>query len=76
MVFEYGGKGVRVFDRSERPRSPYGRECGVTIHFPSDKITPFSCAHSKEERDFTELKADKEAIYARIINIDLSKSNR
>ena len=74
-VFEYGGKGVDSLTVPERATiTNMGAECGVTTSiFPSDKITRLFLRSQQRERDFTELKADKDAKYARIVNIDLSK---
>lgn len=74
-VFEYGGKGVDHLTVPERATiANMGAECGVTTSiFPSDKMTRLFLRSQKRDRDFTELKADKDAKYARVVNIDLSK---
>jgi aconitate hydratase len=74
-VFEYGGKGVDSLTVPERATiTNMGAECGVTTSiFPSDKITRIFLRSQQRERDFTELRADKDARYARVVNIDLSK---
>jgi aconitate hydratase len=74
-VFEYGGKGVDHLTVPERATiANMGAECGVTTSiFPSDKITRLFLRSQKRDRDFTEIKADKDAKYARVVNIDLSK---
>ncbi|MFA5322110.1 MAG: aconitate hydratase [Smithella sp.] len=74
-VFEYGGKGVESLTVPERATiTNMGAECGVTTSiFPSDKMTRLFLRSQQRERDFTELKADKDAGYAKIVNIDLSK---
>jgi len=74
-VFEYGGEGVASLTVPERATiTNMGAECGVTTSiFPSDKMTRLFLRSQQRESDFTELKADKDASYAKIINIDLSR---
>jgi tetratricopeptide (TPR) repeat protein len=52
-----------------------GAECGVTTSvFPSDEMTR-SFLHSQQRKsDYMELTADKNAIYTRVVDIDLSKT--
>jgi aconitate hydratase len=74
-VFEYGGEGVATLTVPERATiTNMGAECGVTTSiFPSDKMTRFFLRSQQRESDFMELKADKDASYAKVVNIDLSK---
>jgi aconitate hydratase len=74
-IFEYGGEGVTSLSVPERATiTNMGAECGVTTSiFPSDKMTRLFLRSQQRERDFTELKADKDASYAKIVNIDLSR---
>ena len=74
-VFEYGGKGVGSLTVPERATiTNMGAECGVTTSiFPSDKMTHLFLRSQQRGRDFTELKADKDAKYAKVVNIDLSE---
>ncbi len=74
-VFEYGGEGVESLTVPERATiTNMGAECGVTTSiFPSDKMTRLFLRSQQRENDFTELKADKDASYAKVVNIDLSK---
>src|SRR5208337_2189758 len=74
-VFEYGGEGVASLTVPERATiTNMGAECGVTTSiFPSDKMTRLFLRSQKRENDFTELKADKDACYAKVVHIDLSK---
>jgi aconitate hydratase len=74
-VFEYGGKGVASLTVPERATiTNMGAECGVTTSiFPSDKMTRLFLRSQQRERDFTQLEADKDAKYAKVVNIDLSK---
>ena len=74
-IFEYGGKGVDSLTVPERATiTNMGAECGVTTSiFPSDKMTRIFMRSQRREKDFTELKPDKDAKYAKVVNIDLSK---
>jgi len=74
-VFEYGGEGAASLTVPERATiTNMGAECGVTTSiFPSDKMTRLFLRSQQRESDFTELKADKDAGYAKIVNIDLSR---
>lgn len=74
-VFEYGGKGVESLTVPERATiANMGAECGVTTSvFPSDKMTRLFLRSQRREQDFIELKPDKDAKYAKVVNIDLSK---
>ncbi|MGB5218393.1 MAG: aconitate hydratase [Smithella sp.] len=74
-IFEYGGKGVESLTVPERATiANMGAECGVTTSiFPSDKMTRLFLRSQKRERDFVELKADKDAPYAKVVDIDLAK---
>ncbi len=74
-VFEYGGKGVESLTVPERATiANMGAECGVTTSvFPSDKMTRLFLRSQRREKDFIELKPDKDAKYAKVVNMDLSK---
>jgi len=74
-IFEYGGKGAESLTVPERATiANMGAECGVTTSiFPSDKMTRLFLRSQKRETDFVELKADKDATYAKVVNIDLAK---
>ncbi len=74
-VFEYGGKGVESLTVPERATiANMGAECGVTTSvFPSDKMTRLFLRSQRREKDFIELKPDKDAKYAKVVNLDLSK---
>ncbi|MFA5364192.1 MAG: aconitate hydratase, partial [Candidatus Bathyarchaeia archaeon] len=74
-VFEYGGEGVATLSVPERATiTNMGAECGVTTSvFPSDTVTrQFLCAQGREH-DWTELIADGDAVYDRVVDIDLSE---
>lgn len=74
-VFEYGGPGVKTLSVPERSTiTNMGAECGVTTSvFPSDEVTKAFLAAQGRMRDWTEIKADADAEYDRVVEIDLSK---
>jgi aconitate hydratase len=74
-IFEYGGDGIVSLTVPERATiTNMGAECGVTTSvFPSDEMTRRFLRSQKRENDYIELKADDDATYARIIDIDLSQ---
>ncbi|HQH17713.1 MAG TPA: aconitate hydratase, partial [Smithella sp.] len=74
-IFEYGGKGAESLTVPERATiANMGAECGVTTSiFPSDNMTRLFLRSQKRERDFVEFKADKDAPYVKVVNIDLAK---
>ncbi|MEA1987274.1 MAG: aconitate hydratase [Candidatus Marinimicrobia bacterium] len=74
-IVEYGGEGVKTLTVPERATiTNMGAELGVTTSiFPSDELTyDFLKAQGRED-GWIELKADDDAEYDRIIDIDLSK---
>jgi aconitate hydratase len=74
-VFEYAGEGVKTLSVPERATiTNMGAECGVTTSvFPSDEITKKFLEAQSRENDWVEVKADDDAQYDRIIEIDLSE---
>ena len=74
-IFEYGGEGIASISVPERATiTNMGAECGVTTSvFPSDNLTRQFLRFEQRETDFIELKADDDATYAKIVNIDLSQ---
>ena len=74
-IFEYGGEGAALLTVPERATiTNMGAECGVTTSiFPSDEMTRLFLCSQQRETDFTPLCADKEASYAKIVDIDLSE---
>ena len=74
-VFEYGGKGTATLTVPERATiTNMGAECGVTTSiFPSDEMTRQFLSSQQRKKDFTKLKADEDATYARVVDIDLSR---
>ncbi|PKN84623.1 MAG: aconitate hydratase [Deltaproteobacteria bacterium HGW-Deltaproteobacteria-1] len=74
-IFEYGGNGIASLSVPERATiTNMGAECGVTTSvFPSDELTRLFLRSQQREQDYTELKADDDAVYARTVDIDLSQ---
>ena len=72
-VVEFGGDGVKTLTVPERATiTNMGAELGVTASiFPSDEITRSFLKAQDRESGWVELKADANAEYDRIINIDL-----
>lgn len=73
-IIEYTGDGVKTLTAPERATiTNMGAELGATTSvFPSDEITKEFLAAQGREADWTELKADNDAVYDRVIDIDLS----
>lgn len=73
-IIEYTGEGVKTLSVPERATiTNMGAELGATTSvFPSDEITKAFLAAQSREEDWTELKADADAIYDETIEIDLS----
>jgi aconitate hydratase len=73
-VFEYGGDGVKTLSVPDRATiTNMGAECGVTTSiFPSDEITKQFLKAQGREKDWIELRADADAKYDRIVEINLS----
>ncbi len=74
-VFEYTGEGVKTLSVPERATiTNMGAECGVTTSvFPSDEITKQFLKAQGRENDWVEIKADEDAQYDRIVDINLSE---
>jgi aconitate hydratase len=74
-VFEYGGEGAKTLSVPERATiTNMGAECGVTTSvFPSDEITKQFLKAQGREKDWAEVKADEDAEYDRVVEIDLSE---
>ena len=73
-IIEWGGEGIKTLSVPERATiTNMGTELGATTSiFPSDEVTyDFLKAQGREE-DFTPLESDEDAVYDRIITIDLS----
>jgi len=74
-VFEYTGEGVQSLSIPERATiCNMGAECGVTTSvFPSDETTKAFLQAQGRENDYSPLKADDDARYDGLFEIDLSK---
>ncbi len=73
-IIEWGGEGVKTLSVPERATiTNMGAELGATTSiFPSDEITRAFLKAEGRETDFTELKSDEDAVYDKVIDIDLS----
>ncbi len=73
-IIEYGGEGVKTLSVPERATiTNMGAELGATTSvFPSDENTKAFLAAQGREEDWIELKADDDAEYEKVIDIDLS----
>lgn len=74
-VFEYGSEGIKTLTVPERATiTNMGAECGVTTSvFPSDKVTREFLKAQGREQDWVEIKADDDAEYDKVVDIDLSE---
>lgn len=73
-IIEYTGEGVKTLSVPERATiTNMGAELGATTSvFPSDEITKDFLTAQFRPEDWTELKADDDAVYDETIEIDLS----
>ena len=73
-IIEYGGEGVATLSVPERATiTNMGAELGATTSvFPSDDVTKAFLKAQGREEDWVELKADADAVYDEVIEIDLS----
>ena len=73
-VVEWGGPGIDSLSVPERATiTNMGTELGATTSiFPSDETTRAFLAAQGREEDYTPLASDEDAVYDRIIDIDLS----
>ena len=73
-IIEYGGDGVKSLSVPERATiTNMCTELGATTSvFPSDEITREFLKAQGREKDWTEVKADEDAVYDEVIDIDLS----
>lgn len=73
-IIEWGGEGVATLSVPERGTiTNMGTELGATTSiFPSDEITRQFLAAQGREADYIPLSSDPDAVYDRIIDIDLS----
>ncbi len=73
-VIEWGGEGVKTLTVPQRATiTNMGTELGATTSiFPSDEVTRAFLKAQGREEDYIELASDPDAVYDRIIDIDLS----
>lgn len=73
-IIEWGGEGIKTLSVPERATiTNMGTELGATTSiFPSDEITKAFLKAQGREGDYQPLSADPDAVYDRVINIDLS----
>ena len=74
-IIEYGGEGVATLSVPERATiTNMGAELGATTSvFPSDDVTKAFLKAQGREEDWVELKADEDAVYDEVIEINLSE---
>ncbi len=73
-IIEWGGEGVKTLSVPERATiANMGTELGATTSiFPSDEVTRAFLRAQGREEDFIPLESDSDAVYDRVIDIDLS----
>ncbi len=73
-IIEWGGEGVKTLSVPERATiTNMGTEIGATTSiFPSDEITYEFLKAQGREQDYIKLESDKDAVYDKIIDINLS----
>ena len=73
-IVEWGGEGIKTLSVPERATiTNMGTELGATTSiFPSDEITRAFLKAEGREADYVPLESDADAVYDRIIDIDLS----
>ena len=73
-VIEYGGSGVKTLSVPERATiTNMGAELGATTSiFPSDEITKEFLTAQNRQESYRELSADEDAVYDKVIDIDLN----
>ncbi len=74
IIMEYAGPGVKTLTVPERATiTNMGAEMGVTTSiFPSDEETRKFLKAQGREKDWVELKADDDAEYDKVVDLDLS----
>ncbi len=74
VVMEYAGPGVKTLTVPERATiTNMGAEMGVTTSiFPSDEETKMFLKAQERDADWVELKADDDAEYDKVVDLDLS----
>ncbi|MBE6530263.1 MAG: aconitate hydratase [Ruminococcaceae bacterium] len=73
-IIEWGGEGIKTLSVPERATiTNMGTELGATTSiFPSDEITKAFLKAQGREKDYQPISADPDAMYDRVIEIDLS----
>ena len=73
-IIEWGGEGIQTLSVPERATiTNMGTELGATTSiFPSDEITRAFLKAEGREDDYVALESDADAVYDRVIDIDLS----
>lgn len=74
-IIEWGGEGIKYLSVPERATiTNMGTELGATTSiFPSDEVTKKFLEAEGRGEDYVELSSDADAVYDRIIDIDLDK---
>ena len=74
-IIEWGGPGVDTLTVPERATiTNMGTELGATTSiFPSDQVTKAFLTAQGREKDFLPMASDPDAVYDRVIEIDLSR---
>lgn len=74
-IIEWGGEGIKYLSVPERATiTNMGTELGATTSiFPSDEVTKKFLEAEGRVEDYVELSSDADAVYDRIIDIDLDK---
>ena len=74
-IIEWGGEGVKTLSVPERATiTNMGTELGATTSiFPSDEITREFLKKQGREEDYIPLSSDEDAVYDRIIDINMSE---
>ena len=74
-IIEWGGEGVKTLSVPERATiTNMGAELGATTSiFPSDEVTREFLKAEGREADFTPLTSDADAVYDKVIDINLSE---
>lgn len=74
-IIEWGGEGVKTLSVPERATiANMGAELGATTSiFPSDEVTKAFLEAEGRVEDWVELKSDEDAVYDKVIDINLSE---
>ncbi len=74
-IIEWGGEGIKTLSVPERATiTNMGTELGATTSiFPSDEITKAFLEAEGRGEDYVELSSDPDAVYDKVININLSE---